>query len=114
MFVLKDAETLFRFFCYIMDVCLREGVFPSTWKYIFVIPIPKSGSRNYLKDIRSRSILFPLSNVLANIVAEKLHLLNEFSTQSSFLTDYSCAFVLGSTVNDVLHTFDTSRNTVLN
>ena len=84
---------------HILNLSIRENVFPSTWKAAKVVPIYKSGSPVDPANYRPIAVLPVVSKILEKHVHKNLYeFVNSFSllraTQSGFRAKHSCETAL--------------------
>ena len=58
--------------CYLINLSIKTGVFPTEWKVAKIAPIFKSGSPNFIDNYRPISILPVISKILEKQVHEQL------------------------------------------
>ena len=78
----------------IVNKCVENGVFPSSWKQAKVTPLYKNGPRDEINNYRPISILPTVSKLIEKIVQKNLlAYLNKFSvihgSQSGFKAGHS-------------------------
>ena len=95
----------------IFNTCLRDGVFPFSWKKANIIPIHKKGVKNDINNYRSISILPICSKLFEKIIYNSLYkfldnnnLLN--IKQSGFRSGDSCNNQLLSITHNIFKSFD--------
>ena len=69
-----------------------EGIFPDSWKFSYVIPIPKKGDANDPSNHRPISLLNPLGKVMERLVFK--HIYNHMHT-NNLLYRYQSGFLPG-------------------
>ena len=91
-----------------------EGIFPDSWKFSYVIPIPKKGDANDPSNHRPISLLNPLGKVMERLVFK--HIYNHMHTnnllyryQSGFLPGHSTTFQLIDIYHSICNTFDNNQ-----
>nr|CAI5826787.1 unnamed protein product [Callosobruchus analis] len=87
------------FLKHIINFCLSNSVYPSSWKKVIVVPLPKKSNIEEYKDLRAISILPVLFKFLEKTVAMKLREHLEVKTvlpeiQSGFRSGHSCSTAL--------------------
>lgn len=116
--ILMCCPTILPFLTHIINVCLKESVFPDSWKEALVKPVPKINNPEEFKDLRPISILPVLSKVLEREVdmqlrdhISKFNILPE--VQSGFRPLHSCETALLNITDDILRGVDNKKVTVL-
>lgn len=109
---------LLPYITHIINFCLMNSVFPTSWKKAHVIPIPKISNPQNFNDLRPISILPTLSKVLEKAIENQmLEHLNKNNiiqaTQSGFRSGHSCTTALLKITDDVLEAFDKGKLTLL-
>ena len=91
-----------------------EEIFPDSWKFSYVIPIPKKGDANDPSNHRPISLLNPLGKVMERLVFK--HIYNHMHTnnllyryQSGFLPGHSTTFQLIDIYHSICNTFDNNQ-----
>ena len=64
--VSKPLTTLF-------NRLIKDGIFPESWKFLYVIPIPKKGDENDPSNHRPISLLNPLGKVMTRIIFKYIY-----------------------------------------
>src|SRR6266516_5294524 len=105
--ILEVAFSLLPAICYIFNLSLTSGIFPSALKIAKVIPIYKKGSHSNLANYRPLSLLKFFSKVFEHIIASginsyfiKYNLFYDF--QFGFRAKHSTNLALINTVDDIL------------
>ncbi|XP_060530471.1 uncharacterized protein LOC132704477 [Cylas formicarius] len=103
---------------HIINECILNSYFPSTWKRAPVIPIPKINNPSEFSHLRSISILPVLSKVLERIMNDQMvnflnsnHILPE--KQSGFRPNHSCECAMLDITDDIFRATDDGKITVL-
>jgi len=101
------CPTILPYLTHIINCCLLDGSFPSSWKTAIVRPIAKIKNPVELKDLRPISVLPTLSKVLEKII--DIQLRQYFDTysilptcQSGFRKYHSCTTALLNVSDDLL------------
>lgn len=72
-FIVKGSIMLLApILCKIFNLCLDVGVFPTAWKTSIVVPVPKGGNVNSVKNYRPISLLTNFSKLFERIVFNHL------------------------------------------
>lgn len=103
---------------HIINYCLQENVFPTTWKSAVITVLPKKSNPEEFKDLRAISVLPTLSKILEKIMENQLRAyLAEKKilpkTQSGFRSGYSCTTALLQVVDDIIGATDQGLCTIL-
>lgn len=103
---------------HIINYSLSEGVFPSSWRNAYVIPIPKVSKPSLISHFRPISILPFLSKVLEAIVHKQLftfcHKFNILSPlQSGFRPGHSTSTALLKVTEDIRKAMENKQLTLL-
>ena len=109
--ILEVAFSLVPALCYIFNLSLTSGIFPSALKIAKVIPIYKKGSHSELGNYRPISLLKIFSKVFEHIVAARV---SSFFVKYNLFYDYQFGFrskhstnlALLNTVDDILSSLD--------
>uniref|UniRef100_A0A8C1L0A4 Reverse transcriptase domain-containing protein n=1 Tax=Cyprinus carpio TaxID=7962 RepID=A0A8C1L0A4_CYPCA len=129
------SSTLIKPITHLINLSIRVGKFPQTWKTAVITPILKAGAPDKVSNYRPISILPVLSKILEKIVAEQLvdHLENNlliYPKQFAFRPGYSTEMancylsenikssldkgnVVGAVFIDLKQAFDTVNHEVL-
>lgn len=73
VFLRSTAATLCQPICYIFNLCLKEGTFPTIWKSARIVPVFKSGDRSDVENYRPISILPTLSKLFERLVHNSIY-----------------------------------------
>ncbi|CAH2017311.1 unnamed protein product [Acanthoscelides obtectus] len=74
---------LLKYITFIINFCITNNLYPSSWKNALVLPLPKSNYPSSFSDLRPISILPSLSKLLEMALHEQLH---TFVCQNNLLT----------------------------
>lgn len=106
------------FLTHLINYCISNSVYPTTWKKALVIPKPKKTSPKEYRDLRPISILPCLSKILEKIINEQLinhieanNILPE--TQSGFRKYHNCSTTLADITDDIFRATDNGKSTLL-
>lgn len=96
---------------HLINVSLRTGTFPTSWKQGVVIPLPKTHNPASTSQFRPISILPVISKILEKIVSEQLVMFLESEgllpeSQSGFRRDFSTCSALLNVVDEMLSAKD--------
>ncbi|KAM3962176.1 RNA-directed DNA polymerase from mobile element jockey [Aphomia sociella] len=83
----------------ILNFSISSGMFPTSWKDAFIIPIPKKNNPSSFFDYRPISILPLLSKVLERLIHDQL---NRFLTLNKLLDPYQSGFRKGHSTTTAL------------
>lgn len=73
-FVLKSSRKHLTFpLCYIFNLCLKNGVYPTQWKVSRVTPIPKSSNKTAVDEYRPIAILCSPAKVFEYILHGEIY-----------------------------------------
>jgi hypothetical protein len=112
------TEIIAPIITHIINFSLTTGTFPSSWKYAFILPIPKKTNASVLSDYRPISILPALSKILEKVVHRQttaflsLHNLLD-PLQSGFRPKHSTSTALLKIVDDIKSAMDNGEITLL-
>lgn len=95
-FLKKCAIPLHTILCYMFNLSLSTGVFPSVWKNSFIVPIFKSGRRNKIENYRGICKQSSIPKLFDKLVTQNLY------------------FYCSSLICDNQHGFVKKRSTVTN
>ena len=118
MFILKkNADILAPILCYLCNLSLNMGIFPTVHKCGIIVPLYKSKERNKITNYRPICLLNAVSKVLEKIVA--IRLLNHVETYN-ILNNSQFAYRKGrgtdsailKLVNNVVNNFEKGDYTV--
>lgn len=103
---------------YIINYCLKNGVYPAVWRDADIIPIPKISNPHELNHFRPISLLPTISKVTEKIIYEQMITYIENtkilpSTQSGFRAGYSTTTALLQVTDDIYKAYDDGLNTCL-
>ena len=89
------AEPLSKLF----NICIRSGIFPSSWKRAHVIPLHKSGDLTLCNNYRPISLLSSVSKVFETVIFKHI---NQFLKVHNLLSEKQSGFIpRDSTVNQL-------------
>ena len=71
-FVKKNAEVLCTPITHLINLSIRQYIFPNIWKSAIVTPIYKAGNQTDIANYRPISILPIISKIMENVVTEQL------------------------------------------
>lgn len=69
---LDSFEVILEPLAYVMNLCLRSGIFPAAWKSSVVTPIPKKGDRCQIGNSQPISLIHLAGKILEKIVNSTL------------------------------------------
>ena len=109
---------LSEYLTFIINTSLTNNVFPDTWKYSNIIPVPKKNNPTDMSYFRPISMLPTILKIIEKIVSNQL---NVFLTeknilpvvQSGFRRDHSTTTALLHVTDDIFKTGDEKKNTCL-
>ncbi|CAB4005270.1 Hypothetical predicted protein [Paramuricea clavata] len=90
----RSAEVIAPSLTVLFELSLLQGAFPSQWKYVNVVPIPKKGDAHEVTNYRPVSLLSRVSKILERCI---------FGQVSSFIKD---------SLYDIQHGFRCNRSCV--
>jgi len=112
--ILEVALFIIPTLCYIFNLSLSSGIFPSALKIAKIIPIFKKGSHSVLGNYRPISLLKIFGKILEHIVSTrvnsyftKFHLF--YDLQFGFRPKHSTKLALLNTVDDILTSLDNNN-----
>lgn len=102
----------------IINSCLLENCFPTSWKIAQVTPIAKSQTVNDYCDLRPISILPTLSKILEHIMNNQIRAYLDVNSlfpsfQYGFRKGYGCVTALLNVTDDIIRATDDDLLTVL-
>ena len=95
----KCAEPLSHILCYIFNLSMLTGDVPDEWKFSYVTPIYKKGSRSNPLNYRPISLSSEPCKLHERIIAEPLA---NFCTENKIVSENQFGFVKGRSVEDSL------------
>ncbi|XP_046679359.1 uncharacterized protein LOC124366802 [Homalodisca vitripennis] len=103
---------------HLVNVSLKTGNFPSSWKQSVVVPLPKNLNPTLVSDFRPISILPVISKILEKVVAEQLVLYLESEgllpeTQSGFRQGFSTCSALLNVIDEIISAKDKGLESVI-
>ncbi len=119
--VLKQcADLLTPFLCFLFNLSLHTGSFPTSWKQAYVSPIPKKLStlNHELSSFRPISHLPALSKMMEKLVSlQLLKYISDYQLlpmqQSAYRKHFSCETAVLKVVSDMLKSLDDGKVGVL-
>lgn len=66
------SQHLLHHFTFIINTCILSSIFPSSWKYAKVLPMPKVANPDAPADFRPISVLPTMSKVLESVLRNQL------------------------------------------
>ena len=99
---------LSEYLTFIINTCLTNNVFPDTWKYSNIIPVPKKNNPTDMSHFRPISILPTISKIIEKIVSNQL---NVFLTEKNILPVVQSALL--HVTDDIFRAGDEQKNTCL-
>jgi hypothetical protein len=103
---------------HLVNVSLKTGNFPSSWKQSVVVPLPKTLNPTLVSDFRPISLLPVISKILEKVVAEQLVLYLESEgllpeTQSGFRQGFSTCSALLNVIDEIISAKDKGLDSVI-
>lgn len=103
---------------HIVNSCILESYYPSSWKEAIAIPFPKTTSVSEINQLRLISILPVVSKVLErNLAAQTQEYLDKYNIlpniQSGFRPAHSCTTALLCITDDILRASDEGKVTLV-
>ena len=101
---------------HIINTCIDNRVFPTTWKIARVCPVPKVDHAKDVTEFRPISILCILSRVYERVISQLCHFLEVKAkynhTQSGFRKGHSTTTLLLKLRDDIQRAMNTSEVTL--
>ena len=108
-FLKISAEVISPILSLLMNICIKEGVFPDRLKKAEVIPIFKSGKRSLPNNHRPISLLSPFAKIFEHFIYKQL---NNFFNKNNILYPLQYGFREGSStelaVSDIMDSLTNS------
>ena len=103
---------------HLVNYCIENNVFPSLWKVVHVLPLPKIRNPKELRDLRPISMLSVLSKLLEYVLNGQMRAyLSDFNilpdNQSGFRPNHGCVTALLKVTDDILSASDNNKLSAL-
>ena len=104
-FLMAGAIVIAPILSILFNACFKFGIFPSNLKVAKIIPVFKSGEKNYVNNYRPISILSCLSKILEKAVYDRTtKFLNDHSVLSPIQYGFRSKFSTEYAVLDIVNT----------
>ena len=117
-FIIMCCPFLLKYISYLVNFCIQNSVYPSTWKLAHVVPLPKNKAPQSFNDLRPISILPVLSKIIEYAIKQQLVFHMEKNNilpdvQSGFRRGHGCATALLNVTDYIFKALDSNLCTVL-